>query len=143
VITQELSLTHATSTLSLARQESSSFSNKKTGKFLNVPISSIKPPTSLLTQAKHLSSPCHIWQGMDRKKVILIAFLNISDNTLTCYPLCIYNICCCFCHSCTDNIIAHCIHSPRVQSSLLLAGTKCLDAQIHLCITEKQMTTRY
>lgn len=106
----------------------------------HVTISDVKPTASLLTTRKTLSSSCHTWQQTDRK-AHLIFFSDTSHNILTCYSFCIYNICCCFCHSCVKNIIAHCIHSSRIQRSLLLAGAKGLDAQIHLCTRKTQRTT--
>lgn len=131
------SLIQATPTLSLAGSEgSSSLSTGKTGEFLHMRPSQLLDqllPWSLKENPFFLPT---ILGKEQTEKGTPIAFVKPQDNILTCYSLCIYNVCCCFCHSSIQNIIAHCIQSPRVQSSLLLAGTKGLNAQIHLCNRE-------
>lgn len=107
---------------------------------LHVPISATRPATSSSLK-ENPSSSCHTWPVQTEKGTSGCADDTPRQNPLTCDSLGIYDIGSCFCHSRAHDVIAHSVHAARAQSSLLLAGSKGLDAQIHLHRTQTHPET--
>lgn len=102
---------------------------------LHVPVSAVRQATSSSLK-ENPSSSCCTWHGHTEKGTSGCADYTPRQNPLTCHSLGIYNVCSCFCHSRVHDVVAHSVHAARAQSSLLLAGSEGLNAQIHLHQTE-------